>query len=136
MGWRHDRSDPDLRTAYRERPDAAFGYDLLLSVLHNVFWHDAGCGDSESGGSHTSRATRRVPHLVSVIGLYLSGGKHSPAAALAVLHCADALLPGSDSRCIFAWRRLAGAVARSVGPGPFGRLLFSARLARHERHAG
>src|SRR5215471_3486266 len=124
MGWRHDRFDPHLWTTYCERSYAAFDYDLFLSVLHHVFWHHAGCGDSESGGGHTGRATGRLPHLVSAIGLYLSGGKHPPAATLAVLHCADALLPGSDSRCIFAWRRLAGAVARSVGPGAFGRLLF------------
>src|SRR5215471_1479499 len=135
MDCQHDRAVCGLWLEPGWKPAAAAGHDLLLSVLHDQLWHDAGSGDSEPGGRDSSDATRRVSDFIFVVGLHLSGRQHSAAAALAVLYRAHALLPRSHSRCFSARRWLGRGLAGAIRSGIAGRLLFLARLVGDERYA-
>src|SRR5439155_15047074 len=109
--------------------------DIFLRAVHDVFRNDAGRGDSESGGRHSSHATRRLSHVVFIVGLHLSGHEHSPAAAIALVHRADALLPRSHPRCFSARWWLGRIVAGAARAGIAGRIVLLAGVEGDARDA-
>src|SRR6266496_2129629 len=111
MDFGDDRFVGSFRTQSGRRSHAATGHNVFLSLLHRLFWNHVGRSDSQSSGGNSSGATRRFPDVLPACRLHLSRGKHPPAAAVFVELRADALLPGSDSRCVSARRRLAGGLA-------------------------
>src|SRR5215471_6016090 len=68
MDCQHDRAVCGLWLEPGWKPAAAAGHDLLLSVLHDQLWHDAGSGDSEPGGRDSGDATRRISDFILLSG--------------------------------------------------------------------
>src|SRR5215471_13158244 len=128
MDCQHDRAVSGVWIEPGGKPFAAAGDHLFLPVLHDLLWHDVGSSDSEPGSRDSGDAAGRIPDFISLVGLHLSGGKHSAAVAFAVLYRADALLPRSHSRRVSARRWLGGSVAGADRAGIAGGLLFLARL--------
>src|SRR5437764_13374779 len=118
------------------RPNPAVGDDIFLSAVHDVFRDDAGRGDSESSSRHSSDATRRLSHIVLIVGIHLSGRERSPAAAIALVHRADALLPRSHSRCVPARWWLGRVVAGAARAGIAWRSFLLAGVEGDARDAG
>src|SRR5262245_18546165 len=135
MDRRNDGVVSDFWTACGRRTNPVISDHVFLSVLHDLFWSDAGRCDSESGGGDPGGAARWLSDFVPACRLHLCGGKHACAAEISFILCADALLPGTNSGRVSPGWGLVRFVGRTDCARIVGNIFLLAFVGRDEGDA-